>query len=166
MTKKDKITEIFRIIDEFNKNFNLELKRNLLPVPNGNKYRNQKASLSDSEIITILLSLFETFRNFKQDYIYCIPEHMTQNFPKAVSYNRFIELEQHVFFKLVFFIKLFAFGRCTGTNFVNSTMISVCHNLRRYANKIFKEMTTDGKARLDGVTDSNFICYVTTEDKS
>ncbi len=63
---------------------------------------------------------------------------MKPDFPNAVSYNRFVELEQRVFFKLVFFLKLFAFGRCTGISFVDSTMIPVCHNLRRYANKVFK----------------------------
>ena len=32
MITKDKVTEIFCIIDEFDKNFDLELKKNLLPV--------------------------------------------------------------------------------------------------------------------------------------
>ncbi len=62
---------------------------------------------------------------------------MKRDFPNAVSYNRFVEMEQRVFFKLVFFLKLVAFGRCTGISFVDSTMTLVCHNLRRYANKVF-----------------------------
>ena len=73
---------------------------------------------------------------------------MKRDFPNAVSYNRFIELEQRVFFKLVFFLKLFAFGRCTGISFADSTMIPVCHNLRRYANKVFKGVATDGKGTM------------------
>ena len=71
--------------------------------------------------------------------------HLRREFPDAVSYNRFVELESRVFFKLMFFLKLYAFGRCTGISFVDSTMIPVCHNLRRYANKVFKGMATDGK---------------------
>ena len=55
MIAKDKVTEIFCIIDEFDKNFDLELKKNLLPVTDGRQHRNRKASLSDSEIMTILL---------------------------------------------------------------------------------------------------------------
>ena len=55
MITKDKVTEIFCIIDEFDKNFDLELKKNLLPVTDGRQHRNRKASLSDSEIMTILL---------------------------------------------------------------------------------------------------------------
>lgn len=167
MITKDKVTEIFCIIDEFDKNFESELKKNLLPVTDGKQHRNRKASLSDSEIMTILLLFhFGTYRNFKHYYIYYIREHMKRDFPNAVSYNRFIELEQRVFFKLVFFLKLFAFGRCTGISFADSTMIPVCHNLRRYANKVLKEWQPMAKERWDGVTDSSFICCVMTEEKS
>ena len=149
MITKDKVTEIFCIIDEFDKNFDLELKKNLLPVTDGKQHRNRKASLSDSEIMTILfLFHFWTYCNFKHYYIYCICGHMKPDFPNAVSYNRFVELEQRVFFKLVFFLKLFAFGRCTGISFVDSTMIPVCHNLRRYANKVFKGVAADGKGTM------------------
>ena len=84
----------------------------------------------------------------RQAFIYCICGHMKPDFPNAVSYNRFVELEQRVFFKLVFFPKLFAFGRCTGISFVDSTMIPVCHNLRRYANKVFKGVAADGKGTM------------------
>ena len=35
MITKDNVTEIFCIIDEFDKNFDLELKKNLLPVTDG-----------------------------------------------------------------------------------------------------------------------------------
>ena len=63
---------------------------------------------------------------------------MKSYFPKAVSYNRFVELESRVFFLLMFFLNLGAFGMCTGITFVDSTMIPVCHNLKRYANTVFK----------------------------
>ncbi len=46
---------------------------------------------------------------------------------------------------MMFFLNLSAFGRCTGISFVDSTMVPVCHNLRRYANKVFKGLATDGK---------------------
>lgn len=55
MITKDKVTEIFCIIDEFDKNFALELKKNLLPATAGKKHRNRKTPLSDSGIMTILL---------------------------------------------------------------------------------------------------------------
>jgi hypothetical protein len=40
---------------------------------------------------------------------------------------------------------------------VDSTMIPVCHNVRRYANKVFKGFATDGKETMDGVIVLNFI---------
>ncbi len=56
MITKDKVTEVFCIIDEFDKNLSAELAKNLrLPSHNsdGKRYRNRKGSLSESEIMTI-----------------------------------------------------------------------------------------------------------------
>lgn len=50
-----KLTEIFCIIDEFDQKFEHEMKKNLLPVVDVKKHRNRKASLSDIEIMTVLL---------------------------------------------------------------------------------------------------------------
>lgn len=38
------------------------------------------------------------------------------------------------------FLKNYAFGKCIGITFADSTMIPVYHNLRRYSNKVFKEL--------------------------
>ena len=149
MTTDCKVTELFCIIDEFCKHFDAENAGNLLEDNSGVKRRRRAASLSDSEIMTILLYFhFGTFRNFKHYYLFFIKGTMKSYFPKAVSYNRFVELESRVFFQLMFFLNLGAFGRCTGITFVDSTMIPVCHNLRRYANKVFKGIATDGKGTM------------------
>ena len=132
MTTDYKITELFYIIDEFCKHFEAENAGNLLEDNSGVKRRRRQASLSDSEIMTILL-YFGTFRNLKHCYLFFIKGTIKSYFPKAVSYNRFVELESRVFFQLMFFLNIGAFGRCTGITFVDSTMIPVCHNLRRYA---------------------------------
>ena len=55
------------------------------------------------------------------------------------------------------------FGRCTGITFVGSMMIPVCHNLRRYANKVFKVSPPMGKELWSGVTASNCILRAMTE---
>ena len=127
MITKDKVTEIFCIIDEFDKKLDGELKRNLrLPNQNGNgkRYRNRKGRLSESEVMTILICYhFGTYRNFKEYYQNCIRSCFHKEFPHAVSYNRFVELMPRVFCKMMLFMKLYAFGKCTGITFVNSTMI-------------------------------------------
>lgn len=88
---------------------------------------------------------------------------MRSFFPEAVSYNRFVELESRAFFPPMFFLNFRAFGRCTGITFVDSTMIPVCHNLRRYVNKVFKDISTDGQGPWAGVMASNFIWPAMTE---
>ena len=84
-----------------------------------------------------------TFDNFKHYYLHFIRIYLKRDFPDAVSYNRFfVELESRVFFKMMFFLNLHSFGRCTGITFVDSTMIPVCHNLRRYANNFLMNLIT------------------------
>ena len=69
MITKDKIIEIFCIIDEFDKNLNVELSKNLcLPSynSNGKRFRNRKGRLSESEIMTILVCYhFCTYRTLR-----------------------------------------------------------------------------------------------------
>ena len=95
MTTDYKVTELFCVIDEFCKHFDAENAGNLLEDNSGVKRRRRQASLSDSEIMTILL-YFGTFRNFKHYYLFFIKGTMKSYFPKAVSYNRFVELESRV----------------------------------------------------------------------
>ena len=70
MITEDKVTEIFCIIDEFDKNLNVELGKNLCLLSyngNGKRCRNSKGRLSESEIMTILICYhFGTYRNFKE----------------------------------------------------------------------------------------------------
>ena len=53
--------------------------------------------MSDSEIMTVLIMFhFGTFDNFKHYYLHFIRIHLKHDFPDAVSYNRFVELESRV----------------------------------------------------------------------
>ena len=94
MITKDKVIEIFCIIDEFDKNLNVELSKNLcLPSynSNGKRCKNRKGRLSESEIMTILVCYhFGTYRNFKEYYQNCIRVWLRHEFPAAVSYTRFL----------------------------------------------------------------------------
>ena len=149
MIANDKITEIFCAVDEFCKEFDKQMDKKSLLSYNGNKRRCHKASISHCEIMTILIVFhFGSFRNFKHYYLFFIKQHMKESFPNAVSYNRFVELESRVFFTMMFFLNLSALVRCTGISFVDSTMIPVCYNLRRYTNKVFKGLATDGKGTM------------------
>ena len=85
MTTDYKVTELFCIIDEFCKHFNAENAGNLLEDNSGVKRRRRQASLSDSEIMTILLYFhFGTFRNFKHYYLFFTKGTMKSYFPKTL----------------------------------------------------------------------------------
>ena len=85
MTTGYKVTELFCIIDEFCKHFNAENAGNLLEDNSGVKRRRRQASLSDSEIMTILLYFhFGTFRNFKHYYLFFTKGTMKSYFPKTL----------------------------------------------------------------------------------
>lgn len=113
--------------------------------------------------MTILVCYhFGTYSNFKEYYLNCIRGQLKQEFPDAVSYNRFVELMPRVFFQIMMFMKLYAFGKCTGITFVDSTMIPVCHNVRRYFNKVFAGFAKNEKVLWVGATASNCTCSVMT----
>lgn len=167
MITQDKIMDIFYTLDEFSKQFDAEVAKNELISSTGIRRRHREALLSDSEIMTILIVFhFGTFANFKHYYLHYIKIHLRREFPVAESYNRFVELESRVFFKLMFFLKLYAFGRFTGINFVDSTMISICHNLRRYANKVSRAWQPMGKVQWAGVMALSCISPAMTVGKS
>lgn len=84
---RDKITEIFVSVDDFC----LELKKpvNQLQLEQGAdtmKKRNRKATLSESEIISVLIG-FHTggFKNLKSFYLNYVCVHLQDCFPEVVS---------------------------------------------------------------------------------
>lgn len=66
--------------------FEAENAGKLLIGDDGAKRRRRKASLSDSEIMTIMLLFhFGSFRNFKHYYLFYIKGTLKSYFPNAVS---------------------------------------------------------------------------------
>ncbi|MDD4760834.1 MAG: IS982 family transposase, partial [Bacteroidaceae bacterium] len=115
MIAEAKITEIFCVIDEFNQNFEKEMSNHALISSSGKRRRNRKGVLSESEIMTILVLFhFSHCRDLKHFYLHEICIHLRHDFPQVVSYNRFVEVQSHVFFHFMFFLKMYALGHCTG----------------------------------------------------
>jgi Transposase DDE domain len=141
---KDKIIEIFVPADDFCISFSENIQHFRLETNQG-KHRNRKASLTDSEIITILIFFhYGSFTNFKHYYNHYVKEHLGDCFPTLVSYNRFIELQQRVAVPMMLFLKINCLGKSRGINFVDSTHIKVCHNRRIHQHKVFKEVAERG----------------------
>jgi hypothetical protein len=149
MLTQDKITEIYCIADDFCKEFSHEFKKlNMLPE-GGKMHRNRACGMSDSEIMTILLLFhFGSFKNFKHYYLHYICIHLKNDFPKRLSYNRFVAIEHRVFVPMMFFLNTVCFGKCTGITFVDSTKIAVCHNKRIKRNNVFAGVAKVGKSTM------------------
>jgi hypothetical protein len=138
------LTRLFCDADDFCQWFIPEWEKTQLE--DGAKKRRRQRSLNHSEIITIVVfyhqSGYKTFKWFYEKYV-C--KHMTQEFPKLVSYNRFIELLPDILIPLTFFMQ----SRCkkgNGIAFVDSTPLRVCDNLRIPRHKTFKGEAERGKS--------------------
>lgn len=142
-----KVTEIFVKVDDFCNEFELEFKKQALPSSNNIKKRNRKTTLTDSELITILIAFHGgQFRNFKHFYCHYVCVHLRDCFPNVVSYNRFIELSHRSAIPFMMFLHYCCRGECTGISFIDSTVLRVCHNKRIKRNKVFKGMAKVGKS--------------------
>lgn len=139
-----KITEIFYLADDFCREFSKSFDSHLI----GNKPK-KTPRMSESEIITIMILFhFGAFRNLKHFYINYVQKHLQKEFPKTVSYNRFVELSQKVCLPMTLFLKTCCLGDCTGISFVDSTPIRACKNKRINRNKVFKGIATTGKSTM------------------
>lgn len=142
--KKD-ITELYSFIDDFCKIYLEYEKSKLLP---SNKQRDRACNMSLSEMLTIII-MFHTShaKNFKFFYKTYVEYLHRNDFPKALSYNRFVALMPRLFMPLNMLIHLL-FGQETGIYFIDSTTIKACHNKRRYSNKVFKGLAKRSKSSM------------------
>jgi Transposase DDE domain len=140
----NKITDIFCVVDEFCNDFDKTTGPYLL-----GKSSKRPPVMAKSEVISIcLLFHLSGFRCFKHFYMFYVQRHMQGEFPRTVSYNRFVELSQSVLMPMTIFLKTCCLGACTGISFVDSTPIRVCHNKRIKRNKVFKDIAEVGKSTM------------------
>jgi hypothetical protein len=144
-----KITEIFYLVDEFCKDFDKVKEGHILPKETAVKRRKRKFTMSDSEVITVVILFhLKKYRCMKHFYTMHVQKHMKSDFPKTVSYNRFVELQQKALMPMAAFLQLFCLGECTGVSFIDSTPIRVCHIKREFQHKTFKGLATKGKCSM------------------
>jgi len=121
---KDKLIEIFCNVDDFNNVFINELRTHQLS--DGTRKRIKPGSLNESEVMTIVIYFhLMRYRDFKHYNLFHVSEHMRNDFPGLVSYNRFVELMQTALLPLAVFLKTRCLGKCTGISYVNSSHIKI-----------------------------------------
>lgn len=143
------ITEIFYLCDEFSVEFEKMVSSHMIQEDNDKKHRNKPNRMSNSEIMSILIGFhLSHVRNLKAFYWGYVCKHLTSEFPKLVSYNRFVELQQKVLLSLVIFLKTCRMGKCIGISFVDLTTLDVCHIKREKQNSVFDGIATKGKSTM------------------
>lgn len=156
MIKKINLLELFCHVDDFCKEFEPHWQKNMI----GRK--TFQCSLSMSEVLTILILFqFSGYKNFKYFYEFLQQIHKKE-FPKLLSYSRFIEIERHFLVPLISFLH-FHFAGCSGTSYVDSTPLKICHNKRIYMNKVFKKLARRGKSTMGWFF--GFKLHIVTNEK-
>ncbi len=134
---------LFCKIDDFCKMALPKLKESQLPDTRAR--RNRARGLAQSEIITILVAFHLCrFRDFKTFYTRHVQICWRREFPKLVSYQRFIEFIPSVLVLLLHYLSSLK-GRCSGISFIDSTKLSLCHNARIHNHKVFAGIGKRGK---------------------
>ena len=110
--------------------------------------RGGKPRMSMSEMMTIAIYFhMEGYRNFKTFYISKVRGSLSSEFPRTLSYNRFVELQPRLLVPLCLYLRS-RFGQCTGISFIDATPLAVCHNKRISRHKVFDGVAARGKTSM------------------
>jgi hypothetical protein len=140
------ILPLFCDIDDFCLLFEPAWRRRLLA--SGAVRRHKPGALSLSEVMTILVLFHASgYRDLKTFYTRHVAEHLAGDFPRLVSYGRFVELQREAMIPLWCYLRT-RFGDCTGIAFVDATTLAVCHNLRIPQHKVFRDSARRGRSRM------------------
>jgi hypothetical protein len=140
------IEELFCFVDDFCQCFMVEWIKLLIAY--GAKKRNRKGCLSVSEIITILVLFQQShYRDFKTFYLTHVCCHLRREFPKLISYTRFVALIPSILMPLCAFLQSIK-SSSDGIAFIDSTAIAVCHRKRISSHKVFAGIANIGKTTM------------------
>jgi DDE family transposase len=146
-TINDVLITLFCTLDDFCNSFEPEWHATLLQHTDVQKLKKTTRipSMTLSEVITIVIHFHQLgYRTFKQYYNCHVQGYLKAYFPKLVSYSRFVRLMSQAAFPMFCFLQTLL-GTCTGISFIDSTVLTVCHNRRINSHKTFQDMAKRGK---------------------
>lgn len=140
-----KLIEIFCEVDDFCQAHQAWLRQRGLP--GGASAAGRKASLSTSEVLTILLFYpLSGLKNFQYYYQRLLPA-LSSYFPHQVSYCRFVELISEHWWLVWLFCRLKAAqGQRSGIYYIDSKQLPVCDNHRIHSHRVFEGIARRGKS--------------------
>lgn len=140
------LTSLFCKIDDFCATFEAEFNSKL--ISSSPQIIKRKSRLCLSEIMTIVVYFHQSdYRTFKNYYLTKIFKYHRQDFPKLVSYNRFVELMSSSLIPLIYYLNSRK-GKNTGLSFIDSTRLPICHPQRAKRNKVFDRLAAWGKSSI------------------
>ncbi|WP_038251322.1 IS982 family transposase [Xenorhabdus nematophila] len=142
----NKLVEIFCDVDDFCRFFIPQWEQFCLDQ--GYRRRRRQGHMYPSEIMTILILFHMShYCDFKNFYLEQIWKHHHNDFPTLLSYTRFVSVAPSVLVPLCSYLTQLK-GKPTGIAFIDSTSLSVCHNIRIPRHKVFKGMAQRGKTSM------------------
>ena len=142
----NKLVHIFCDVDDFCRVFLPELEKQL--ISDGTQKRRRSSRMTISEIMTIIIAFhMSNHRDFKNYYIGFIANFYRDHFPTLLSYTRFLEVMPKTIVPLSSYFSTLK-GQPTGIEFIDSTSIKVCHNLRIPRHKTFGGIAQRGKGTM------------------
>ena len=139
------ITAIYCSIDDFCKIYEKSEQYRLIAT---GKQRHRAGEMSLSEMLTIMVTFhFSPCKSFKYFYSEYLKYAHKSDFPKLLSYRRFVQLMPRLF--IPFCILLHSvFGEKSGVYIADSTSLPVCNNKRITRNRVFKGLAARGKSTM------------------
>ena len=139
------VLELFCAVDDFWKTFSDEWKAQR--VADG-RQRDRVGQLQPSEVMTLMIHFHQShYRTFKAYYTEYVQMRLRAEFPRLVSYQRFVELMPSVLIPLCAYLRS-RYGRCSGVRFIDSTALAVCDPHRIHAHRVFTEQAERGKTSM------------------
>lgn len=142
--KAFKLIEIFIICDDFcNALTQWQAQQKSLPTT-------RQGELSDSEMMAITVFYHHSgYKCFQYYYQHCVEMQLKTDFPKLISYERFVARMPRLLPGLYILLKwLCAQSQRTGFYMVDSKPLSVCDNHRIPSNKVFADVAARGKSSM------------------
>jgi hypothetical protein len=119
-------------------------------LASGQRHRRRATRVHPAEIMTILILFQQSgYRTFTGFYTQQVPTHLRQEFPQVVSDTRFVALMPRFLVPVAVYLHPQR-GVCTGSNFIDSTSLIVCHNARIHHQRVFRVDARRGKTSVGG----------------
>ena len=117
-------------------------------LEDGTNKRQRAGRMTTREIMTIVVGFHMShYRDFKNYYLGHVSAFYKDDFPNLLSYTPFLAVIPRIIAPMCAYFSTLK-GKPTGMEFIDSTSIKVCHNIRIPRHKTFKGVARRGKGTM------------------